>query len=78
MTYARNATGPLYQGTRAALAADDWLTPGHASNDADRELSWVDFSGALDAAIRGCELAREGVARHAMVRRKWSLKDLAK
>ena len=58
MTYARNATGPFYHGTRADLASGDWLTPGNRSNYADRKLSWIYFSGTLDAAIWGCELAR--------------------
>ena len=34
------------------------LAPGHASNYADRKLSWIYFSGKLDAAIWGCELAK--------------------
>lgn len=57
-TYAPSATGPFYHGTSADLAPGDWLTPGNRSNYADRKLSWIDFSGALDAAIWGCELAR--------------------
>ena len=58
MTYAIDATGPFYHGTRADMAAGDLLAPGFASNFADRTLSWVYFSGTLDAAIWGCELAR--------------------
>ena len=58
MTYAINATGPFYHGTRADLAPGDLLAPGHTSNYADRKLSWIYFSGTLDAAIWGCELAR--------------------
>ena len=58
MTYARNATGPFYHGTRADLAVGDLLAPGFASNYADRKLSWIYFSGTLDAAIWGCELAK--------------------
>ena len=58
MTYAINATGPFYHGTRAALAPGDLLAPGFASNYADRKLSWIYFSGTLDAAIWGCELAK--------------------
>ena len=38
MTYAINATGPIYYGTRADLAPGDVLAPGFASNYADREL----------------------------------------
>ena len=36
----------------------DLLAPGFASNYADRKLSWIYFSGTLDAAIWGCELAK--------------------
>jgi rifampin ADP-ribosylating transferase len=58
MTYAANATGPFYHGTRADLAVGDLLTPGFTSNYAMRKLSWIYFSGTLDAAIWGCELAK--------------------
>ena len=58
MTYAINATGPFYHGTRADLAPGDLPTPGFTSNYADRKLSWIYFSGTLDAAIWDCELAR--------------------
>jgi rifampin ADP-ribosylating transferase len=58
MTYAVDATGPFYHGTRADLAVGDLLGPGFTSNFADRKLSWIYFSGTLDAAIWGCELAR--------------------
>ena len=58
MTYAPTATAPFYHGTRADLAPGDLLSPGHTSNYADRKLSWIYFSGTLDAAIWGCELAR--------------------
>jgi rifampin ADP-ribosylating transferase len=58
MTYATNATGPFYHGTRADLAVGDLLSPGFTSNFADRKLSWIYFSGSLDAATWGCELAK--------------------
>ena len=58
MTYAIDATGPFYHVTRADLAPGDLLTPGFTSNYADRKLSWIYFSGGLDAAIWGCELAK--------------------
>ena len=58
MTHAPTPTGPFYHGTRADLAPGDLLTPGNRSNYADRRLSWIYFSGTLDAAIWGCELAR--------------------
>ena len=58
MTYAVDATGPYYHGTRADLAPGGLLAPGFTSNYADRKLSWIYFSGTLDAAIWGCELAK--------------------
>ena len=58
MTYAINATGPFYHGTRADLAPGDLLAPGFTSNYAERKLSWIYFSGTLDAATWGCELAK--------------------
>ena len=76
MTYASNATGPFYHGTRAALAPGDLLTPGFTSNYADRKLSWIYFSGTLDAAIWGCELARgEGRERIYMVEPTGAFED---
>jgi rifampin ADP-ribosylating transferase len=51
MTYASSATGLFYHGTRADLASGDLLAPGFTSNYADRKLSWIYFSGMLDAAI---------------------------
>jgi rifampin ADP-ribosylating transferase len=58
MTYARDAVPPFYHGTRADLQAGDLLRPGFASNYQAQALSWIYFSGTLDAAIWGCELAR--------------------
>ena len=58
MTYARDATPPFYHGTRADLQPGDLLIPGHASNYQAQALSWIYFSGTLDAAIWGCELAQ--------------------
>jgi rifampin ADP-ribosylating transferase len=58
MTHAPTPTPPIYHGNRADLAPGDLLAPGFASNYADRKLSWIYFSGTLDAAIWGCELAR--------------------
>lgn len=64
MTYAADAAPPFYHGTRADLKLGDLLAPGFTSNYADRTLSWIYFSGTLDAAIWGCELARgEGCER---------------
>lgn len=58
MTYAKDAVPPFYHGTRADLQVGDLLTPGNASNYADRKLSWIYFSASLDAATWGCELAK--------------------
>src|SRR6478752_1412002 len=58
MTYAKDAAGPFYHGTRAQLAVGDLLSPGFVSNFADRRLSWIYFSATLDAATWGCELAK--------------------
>jgi len=58
MTYAKDATGPFYHGTRAQLAVGDLLAPGFTSNFADRKLSWTYFSGTIDAATWGAELAK--------------------
>lgn len=58
MTYAKDATPPFYHGTRADLRVGDLLAPGFASNYQQQKLSWIYFSGTLDAAIWGCELAR--------------------
>ena len=58
MTYAVDATPPFYHGTRADLRVGDLLAPGFNSNYGERKLSWIYFSGTLDAAIWGCELAK--------------------
>jgi rifampin ADP-ribosylating transferase len=58
MTYAKDAAPPFYHGTRADLAVGDLLAPGFNSNYQEQKLSWIYFSGTLDAAIWGCELAK--------------------
>lgn len=63
MTYAADATPPFYHGTRADLRPGDLIAPGYSSNYGQRnQASWVYFSGTLDAAIWGAELA-QGEAR---------------
>lgn len=48
----------FFHGTRADLKPGDLLVVGHASNFMqDGALSWVYFTGTLDAAIWGAELA---------------------
>jgi hypothetical protein len=59
MTYAKDATGPYYHGTRAQLAVGDLIGPGYVSNFGDRApRRWVYMSATLEAAIWGAELAR--------------------
>ena len=58
MTYARDAAGPFYHGTRADLAVGDFLSPGFASNFQAQALSRIYFAGTLDAATWGAELAK--------------------
>jgi rifampin ADP-ribosylating transferase len=59
MTYAKDAKPPFYHGTRADLRPGDLLSPGFRSNFADgAPLSWIYFSGTVDAATWGAELAQ--------------------
>ena len=58
MTYARDAAGPFYHGTRADLAVGDFLSPGFASNFQAQALSRIYVAGTLDAATWGAELAK--------------------
>ncbi|HET7737143.1 MAG TPA: NAD(+)--rifampin ADP-ribosyltransferase [Tepidiformaceae bacterium] len=57
--------GPFYHGTKADLRAGDLLMPGYGSNFEDGRVSNnIYFSGTLDAAVWGAELARgEGAGR---------------
>ena len=53
------APPPYYHGTRADLSVSDLLSPGFASNYADRKpLSWIYFSAAIESAVWGAELAQ--------------------
>jgi hypothetical protein len=48
----------FFHGTRAGLEPGDLITVGYRSNFSDeKRLSWVYFTGTLDAAIWGAELA---------------------
>ncbi|RYD51649.1 MAG: NAD(+)--rifampin ADP-ribosyltransferase [Sphingomonadales bacterium] len=59
MTYAKDAKPPFYHGTRADFAPGDLIGPGFASNyGARKQASWVYFSGGLEAATWGAELAQ--------------------
>ncbi|QTC90176.1 NAD(+)--rifampin ADP-ribosyltransferase [Brevundimonas goettingensis] len=50
--------GPFYHGTRADLGVDDELAVGWSSNYGSGQAgSWIYFSGTLEAAIWGAELA---------------------
>jgi len=49
----------FYHGTRADLSPGDLIAAGYNSNYGRRKTaSWVYFTGTLDAAIWGCELAQ--------------------
>lgn len=51
----------FFHGTRAALQSGDLIVVGYSSNFSTAQpLSWVYFSGTLDAAIWGAELAAGG------------------
>lgn len=47
----------FFHGTKADLRPGDFIDVGRQSNFADVRLSWVYFTGTLDAAIWGAELA---------------------
>lgn len=47
----------FFHGTRADLGPGDIIVVGYQSNFTTAALSWVYFSGTLDAAIWGAELA---------------------
>jgi len=47
----------FFHGTKADLRPGDLIDVGRQSNFADVRLSWVYFTGTLDAAIWGAELA---------------------
>lgn len=50
--------GPLYHGTKADLKVGDLLEPGYHSNYGERKkANYVYFTGTLDAAVWGAELA---------------------
>ncbi|MBP2560621.1 rifampin ADP-ribosylating transferase [Neorhizobium galegae] len=50
----------FFHGTRADLKPGDLIVVGYRSNFITDPLSWVYFSGTLDAAIWGAELAAGG------------------
>ncbi len=49
--------GSFFHGTKADLKTGDLLTKGFQSNYADRTAKYVYFSGTIDAAVWGAELA---------------------
>lgn len=58
MSAARAFVRSFFHGTRADLVPGDTIAVGHRSNFTESQpLSWVYFSGTLDAAIWGAELA---------------------
>ncbi|WP_295812529.1 NAD(+)--rifampin ADP-ribosyltransferase [uncultured Nitratireductor sp.] len=57
-TQARTKSELWYHGTRADLSIGDLITAGRQSNFGSRKaMSWVYFTGTLDAATWGAELA---------------------
>lgn len=51
--------GTYFHGTKADLKIGDYLQPGYLSNyENDRVAKYVYFTGTLDAAIWGAELAK--------------------
>jgi len=52
------ASRRFFHGTRADLKPGDLIRPGYASNFTERRSPWVYFSGTLNAAIWGAELAK--------------------
>ena len=62
---ANSITGPFYHGTRADLRPGDLIIVGYKSNfTSEKPLSWVYFTGTIDAATWGAELAQgEGPGR---------------
>lgn len=58
MTAASVFSPSFFHGTKADLVVGEQLTIGHPSNfNRLQPLSWIYFSGTLDAAIWGAELA---------------------
>lgn len=54
--------GTYFHGTKADLKIGDYLQPGYLSNyEDDRVAKYVYFTGTLDAAIWGAELAKGDV-----------------
>jgi hypothetical protein len=52
-----HVTGPFFHGTKVALRIGDELVPGYRSNYQDRTLRHVYFSGLVETAVWGAELA---------------------
>ncbi|MDT8434492.1 MAG: NAD(+)--rifampin ADP-ribosyltransferase [Anaerosomatales bacterium] len=57
--------GPFYHGTKASVTPGELLIPGYGSNfEEGRASNNIYFTGTLDAAVWGAELARgEGAGR---------------
>jgi rifampin ADP-ribosylating transferase len=70
--------GRFFHGTKASLEAGDLLEPGHGANfgNLDRTTTYVYFTGTLDAATWGAELALgEGRGRIYVVEPTGELED---
>lgn len=50
--------GPFFHGTKAELKIGDLLEPQHLSNYQDKKSNFIYFTGTLDAAKWGAELAK--------------------
>ena len=57
-SYSAREMSSMVDGLLADLHTGDLLAPGFASNHAERRLSWIYFSAALESAVWGCELAK--------------------
>ncbi|MGQ7296709.1 NAD(+)--rifampin ADP-ribosyltransferase [Quadrisphaera sp. KR29] len=59
MTYEHcdHVTGPFFHGTRARVAVGEELVPGFRSNFREAALRHVYFTGVLETAVWGAELA---------------------
>lgn len=55
--HCEHVTGPFFHGTKATLTIGDELVPGYRSNYQDRRLNNIYFSGLVETAVWGAELA---------------------
>ncbi|MBP1925635.1 rifampin ADP-ribosylating transferase [Sedimentibacter acidaminivorans] len=53
--------GPFFHGTKAELKLGDLLEPQHLSNYQDKKSNYIYFTGTLNAAKWGAELAKSNL-----------------